>query len=301
MLPRKALSLGMNRANSNCTARPVRRASLLRVACALAAVLGVTPARASETVLHSFVPYPLGASPQANVCLGPGNNIYGTALGGPTGNGVVFRVNNAGHEAVLYSFTGGNDGGYPYADVICNSAGQIYGTTEFGGSSGAGVVYRMAGAGHEAVLYSFTGGNDGGYPMASLIQDSAGNLYGTTVGGGYDGAGVVFKLDTKGNETVLYSFTGGNDGGFPYAGVVLDSAGNLYGTTNGGGQSGAGVVFKLDKNGNETALYSFTGGNDGASPYAGVVLDSVGNLYGTAPYGGLGGRRGGLQGRSNRS
>jgi len=266
--------------------RPAQRASLLRVACALAAVLGVAPVRASETVLHSFVPYPLGASPQANVCLGPGDNIsiYGTALGGPTNNGVVFTVQN-GHETVLHSFTGGNDGGSPFANVTCNSVGRIYGTTAFGGSSGAGVVYRVEG-GKQNVLYSFTGGNDGGNPFAGLIQDSAGNLYGTTNGGGQAGAGVVFKLDTNGNETVLYSFTGGNDGAFPQAGVVLDSAGNLYGTTPFGGSAGAGVVYKVDPTGQETVLYSFTGGVDGANPFAGVVRDSAGNLYGAASGGG---------------
>ena len=267
---------------------PAQRASLLPVACALAVVLGVAPARASETVLHSFVPYPLGASPQANLCLGPGDNIsiYGTAGGGPTNNGVVFIVDN-GHETVLHSFTGGNDGGAPFANVICNSVGGIYGTTAFGGSSGAGVVYRVNGAGHQSVLYSFTGGNDGGNPFAGLIQDSASNLYGTTAFGGQAGAGVVFKLDTNGNETVLYSFTGGNDGAFPQAGVVLDSAGNLYGTTPfGGGSAGAGVVYKVDPTGQETVLYSFTGGVDGANPVAGVVRDSAGNLYGAASGGG---------------
>jgi uncharacterized repeat protein (TIGR03803 family) len=220
------------------------------------------------------------------VCLGPGNNIYGTALGGPTNNGVVFNLKNAGRETILHSFTGGNDGGYPYAGLIQDSAGNLYGTTNGGGQSGAGVVFKLDTKGNETLLYSFTGGNDGGYPYAGVVFDSAGNLYGTTNGGGQSGAGVVFKLDMKGNETVLYSFTGGNDGGYPYAGVVLDSAGNLYGTAPYGGTAGAGVVFKLDTKGNETVLYSFTGGNDGGYPNAGVVLDEDGNLYGAASGGG---------------
>jgi uncharacterized repeat protein (TIGR03803 family) len=244
---------------------------------------------AGETVLHNFSPYPQGNSPQANVCLGPGGKIYSTtAYGGSANAGVVYSFNNAGNQTVLYSFTGGADGANPYANVLCDSAGNLNGTTLFGGSSGAGVVFRISGAGHESVLYSFTGGADGGNPFYGLIQDSAGNLYGTTDGGGSAGVGVVFKLDKKGHETVLYSFTGGVDGAFPN-GLIHDSAGNLYGTTQFGGAFGAGVVFKLDPIGNETVLYSFTGAADGGSPFAGVVEDSAGNLYGTTNGGGSGG------------
>ena len=155
----------------------------------------------------------------------------------------------------------------PYGGLIRDSKGNLYGTTNGGGASGAGVVFKVDTSGNETVLYSFTGGADGGYPLAGVIRDSAGNLYGTTNGGGASGAGVVFKVDTSGNETVLYSFTGGADGGFPlWVVLARDSAGNLYGTTAGGGASGAGVVFKVDTSGNETVLYSFTGGADGGNP-----------------------------------
>jgi uncharacterized repeat protein (TIGR03803 family) len=188
---------------------------------------------------------------------------------------------------VLYSFTGGSDGGYPLAGVIRDSKGNLYGTTNGGGASYAGVVFKVDTSGNETVLYSFTGGSDGGYPLAGVIRDSKGNLYGTTNGGGASGAGVVFKVDTFGNETVLYSFTGGSDGGYPlWVVLVRDSAGNLYGTTNGGGASGAGVVFKVNAAGNETVLHSFTGGADGGNPYAGVILGPEGNLYGTTAFGG---------------
>ena len=208
--------------------------------------------------------------------------LYGTTSNGGTANaGVVYRVQSAGHETVLYSFMGGSDGANPYAGVICGSAGNLYGTTYGGGPTGAGVVYRVNGSGYESVLYGFTGGVDGGNPVGGLILDSAGNLYGTTSGGGSAGAGVVFKLDATGHETVLYSFTGGADGGYPCAGVTLDSAGDLYGITTGGGSTGAGVVFKLDAGGQETVLYSFTGGSDGGYPFlGGLILDSAGNLYG---------------------
>ena len=141
----------------------------------------------------------------------------------------------------------GGDGGYPYGSLIRDSAGNFYGTTNGGGASGAGVVFKLDTSGNETVLYSFTGGADGGYPLAGVIRDSAGNLYGTTNGGGASGAGVVFKIDTSGNETALYSFTGGADGGYPlWVVLARDSAGDLYGTTAGGGAAGAGVVFKVD-------------------------------------------------------
>ena len=119
------------------------------------------------------------------------------------------------------------------------------------------------------VIYSFSGGADGEYLDTDLVVDTAGNLYGTTSGGGTSGHGTVYKLDTSGNETVLYSFTGGADGKNPYAGVIRDSAGNLYGTTYNGGAAGSGVVYKVDASGHETVLYSFTGGADGGNPNAG--------------------------------
>jgi uncharacterized repeat protein (TIGR03803 family) len=145
----------------------------------------------------------------------------------------------------------------------------------------------------ETVLYSFTGGSDGGGPLASLTSDSAGNLYGTTYGGGLWGYGTVFELSPNGsggwNETVLYSFTGGADGGNPNdANVMFDSVGNLYGTAFNGGENGYGVVFELSPVGGgswtETVLYSFcsqVGCVDGANPHNGLIMDSAGNLYGT--------------------
>src|SRR5579872_4993866 len=156
----------------------------------------------------------------------------------------------------------------------------------------------------EKVLHSFTGGNDGIDPAATLVADAAGNLYGTTVGGGTgtlctNGCGTVFELSPvaggKWKETVLYSFTGGIDGKNPYGGVILDSKGDLYGTTVAGGSGGAcsgdgcGVVFLLSKSGKkwvETVMYNFTGGKDGFGPGGALAFDSAGNLYGTTPDGG---------------
>ena len=269
-----------------------QRASLLGFAFLLLAALAAAPAFAGETVLHSFTPYVNGTYPSASACFGPGG-IYGTASGGgPDGAGLVWKIDNHGRETTLYAFTGGSDGAAPFSPLLCNADGSVYGTTSGGGASGAGTVFRVDPTGHEVVVYSFTGGPDGAYPYAGLVQDFAGNLYGTTSGGGlvsgFNGAGVVFKLDTHGNETVLYSFTGGLDGGYPNN-VIRDIFGNIYGTTSGGGSDNAGVVFKLDRKGNETVLYSFTGGADGAYPYYGVVEDFFGNLYGTTANGGSAG------------
>jgi len=254
-----------------------------------------------ETVLYSFTGLYDGGNPTAGLIRDSSGNLYGTAeFGGfPYFCGVVFKVDTSGNETVLYSFTGGNDGCYPAGGVIRDSAGNFYGTTYNGGSADAGVVFKLDTTGNETVLHSFTGGYftedaDGGYPIAGVVRDSAGNLYGTTSFGGTATAraGVVFKLDAAGNETVLHNFTGGADGGYPIAGVVLDAPGNLYGTTSNGGNLGSmcfgcGVVFRVDAAGNETVLHSFTGG-DGASPQASVIQDSAGNLYGTTGFGGAG-------------
>ena len=133
-------------------------------------------------------------------------------------------------------------------------------------------MFKVDSKGNETVLYRFTDGADGGFPVGRLLRDAAGNLYGTASGGGnfgcFNGAGcgVVFKLDTILRETVLYTFSGGVDGEYPYAGLVRDFSGNLYGTTLDGGSAGWGVVFKLDTMGAETVLHSFGGGSDGAYP-----------------------------------
>jgi uncharacterized repeat protein (TIGR03803 family) len=251
------------------------------------------------SLLYGFSGYENGSSPYAGVVLDSAGNLYGTTnSGGANVNGgAVYKLDPAGNETVLYSFTiGAADGSNPIAGVTLDSAGNLYGTTFQSGNescfeyTGCGVVYKWSPSGQETVLYTFTGGADGGNPVGGVILDAAGNLYGTTADGGtpsgYSGNGVVFMLTPAGQETVLYTFTGGADGSTPDAGVVFDSEGNLYGTTYQGGTSGGGVVFKLDPSGNYTVLYNFTGQADGGNPMAGVILDSAGNLYGTTEYGG---------------
>jgi uncharacterized repeat protein (TIGR03803 family) len=251
-----------------------------------------------ETVLHSFAGTPDGAYPYAGLVRDAVGDFYGTTSGGGSGActdgcGTVFKLDAFGKETVRYSFNGDAEGSYPEAGLVQDSAGAFYGTTSGGGSYacnsywGCGTVYKLDKSGKLITLHTFTGGKDGAIPYADLVRDQAGNLYGTTNQGGGSGVGTVFKLDNKGNETVLHRFIGRPDGALPVAGLIRDAAGNLYGVTSKGG-SGAGTVFKLDIKGNETVLYRFTGGVDGRDPEASLVRDAAGNLYGTTTSGGAG-------------
>ena len=256
-------------------------------------------------LLHSFTRGADGGYPYSLISDAAGN-LYGTTYEGgnpvcavySTGCGVVFKLDPTGRLTTLYSFAGGSDGENPTSGLMRDPVGNLYGTAQRGGVDYSGVIFKLSPAGNLAVLYSFAGGIDGSGPNP-LIHDAAGNFYGTTFSGGNSscpvgGCGTVFKLDPAGKETVLYSFTGGADGQWPAAGLIRDSAGNLYGTAlTGGIQScsgyygpGCGVVFKLDPSGQETVLYSFTGGADGAFPATSLISDASGNLYGTTIAGG---------------
>jgi uncharacterized repeat protein (TIGR03803 family) len=237
-----------------------------------------------------------GAVPLNGLTAG-GQVFYGTASsGGTSNNGLVFKISTIGTVTVLHNFAGGIDGSNPQGSLIRDKAGNLYGTTTAGGASGIGTVFKVTGK-KETVLYNFAGGTDGADPQAGLAMDTAGNLYGTTAAGGASGNGTVFRLappKTLGapwTESVLYSFGKGTDGAVPVAGVTLDAAGNLYGTTSAGGAYNYGTVFQL-RTGNvwtENILHSFKNGADGATPYAGLILDKAGNLYGAATQGGTGG------------
>jgi|HubBroStandDraft_2_1064218.scaffolds.fasta_scaffold15740_3 uncharacterized repeat protein (TIGR03803 family) len=257
-------------------------------------VFKLTPAN-KETLLYSFTGGTTdGEAPQAGVIMDAKGNLYGTTeLAGASANGTVFKL--AGNkEKVLHSFAGGTDGAIPIAGVILDSKGNLYGTT-LGGGAAFGTVFTVnPTTDKESVVYDFSLPN-GAVSTAGLIMDKSGNFYGTTTFGGdlscnNTGCGVVFKLSGK-KETVLYSFTGSKDGASPHAVLLMDAAGNLYGTTYYGGGTacggkGCGTVFKVSKAGKETVLHRFTGGKDGASPEAGLVMDASGNLYGTTYYGG---------------
>ena len=266
---------------------------MVLVICALGSARAQT-----FTLLYTFTGGSDGRGPFGGVILDGAGNLYGTTTEGGNlacslGCGTVFKVDTSGNETVLYSFagTGAGDGEYPNATLLRDTQGNLYGTTESGGAFGYGTVFKLSAAGAETVLHSFTGtGGDGKFPFGGVARDGQGNLYGTTNTGGVFGVGTVFRVDATGNETVLYSFTGtGGDGKSPYAGVVRDAQGNLYGTTESGGTSNVGTVFKVDATGTETILYSFTvTGGDGAEPMSGLVRDAQGNLYGTTNAGGVG-------------
>jgi uncharacterized repeat protein (TIGR03803 family) len=264
----------------------------------------------TEAILYSFT----GANgdgkyPQGGLVRDTAGNIYGTTYGGGTsgtacdgyGCGTVFKLDAAGEETVLYSFSGGVDGATPEAGVVRDGAGNLYGTTKLGGVYGWGTVFMVDASGTESVLHSFDGATgDGGDAVAGLILDSAGVLFGTTQGGGILnshcipglelGCGTVFQISTAGEETVLYKFTGYRDGNTPSGNVARDNAGNLYGTSQPQPTPvGYGTIFELDAAGKFTVLHTFTGGAGGADPFAGLIRDSAGNLYGTTYQGGSGG------------
>ncbi len=212
-------------------------------------VFKVTGVRKGK-ILHSFMGGKYGRYPEAPIVQDAEGNFYGTTYhGGGEDVGTVFKLNKNGSETPLHSFRteNGLDGYYPQAGLVLDAAGNLYGTTSQGGVGGSngGMVFKMDKAGTETVLHTFEE-SDGWYPgFGSLLLDSQGNLYGTTEEGGADNYGVVFKIDSTGNESVLYSFTGGEDGSTPWAGLIKDRAGNFYGTTAEGGAYGYGVVFKL--------------------------------------------------------
>jgi uncharacterized repeat protein (TIGR03803 family) len=251
-------------------------------------VFKITP-QGVKSVVHNFESGSDGAVSYASLIADADGNLYGTTtVGGINNNGTVFKITPQGQETVLYSFESGADGAYPYGGLTLNTDGNLYGTTKNGGINDYGTVFKITPQGVETVLYSFQDGSDGAFPVASLVADANGNLYGTTSGGGSDYAGTVFKITSQGVESVLHSFQGGADGAVPQAGLILDATGNLYGTTqDGGGINDYGTVFKITPQNVETVLYSFRGVNDGANPYAGLILDATGNLYGTTAHGGF--------------
>ncbi len=229
-----------------------------------------------------------GTSPVGGMTLGNDGNFYGTAYeGGIYGNGTIFRMAPGGSLSTLVSFNS-SDGAYPSCVLAQGSDGNFYGTTEEGGANGWGTVFKITPSGVFTMLHSFTGGNDGGIPIPGLAQAVDGNYYGTTYEAGADGYGTVFEITSSGALTTRYTFTGGNDGGNPWGGLVQASDGNLYGTTQGGGVYGYGTVFQIAPTGQLATMAQFDG-YIGANPAAALVQGTDGNLYGTTENGGLDG------------
>ena len=261
------------------------------------------------TLLHGFSGLD-GSLPWTGLTTDNAGNLYGTTtMGGNGGGGTVFELSPSGNGwtfSTLHSLANsGSEGVFPFSDLVIDGAGNLYGATQQGGSpkSSCGTVFELSPSGGSwkfKLLHAFLGAKygDGGIPWGGLTLDSAGNLYGTTFEGGKSCnfcGGTVFKMSQsagKWKEQILHRFSG-PDGQGPLGGVTMNKAGNLYGTTNYGGSScsDCGTVFKLTLGLNGywkfTSLYSFAFGTDGAEPYAGVIVDASGNLYGATTYGGI--------------
>lgn len=241
----------------------------------------------TESVVYSFQRYdgwyPVGA------LLARKGSLYGTtAAGGSESAGTVFSI-TSGAESILTNFNE-TDGDEPWSGLVASS-GTMYGTTVTGGSNDYGTVYALSSSGGETVLHNFGREPDGEGPNGPVI-DVKGTLYGTTaLGGGgscSDGCGTIYSVDKSGYERVLYSFKGQPDGAGPQLGGLILVKGALYGTTESGGTSNAGTVFKVSLAGSESVVYSFTGSPDGESPH-GTLVNRHGLLYGTTNGGGRSG------------
>jgi uncharacterized repeat protein (TIGR03803 family) len=275
-------------------------------------VVASRPTQAQLNTLYTFSGGADGGRPQARVIDDAAGNMWGTTLWGGNltcnagnGCGVVYRLTPTGKETVVHRFAGGTDGAYPSA-ALTIAQGKLYGTTTNGGSSGCfsngcGTLFQIDATGKETVLYRFTGGSDGGEPSSALTVDTSGKLFGaTSIGGNLNcgapyGCGVVYEYDPMtGKFTALWTFPGGASGAYPEVdSLALDPFGNIYGTTYAGGDANCncGVVFRLDTTGKETVVYTFLGGTDGSFPASGVIVDAKSKaLYGTTPAGGANGK-----------
>ncbi len=258
-----------------------------------------------EKSLYDFGNGTDGIGPQAGLISDAAGNLYGTTYdGGVYSGGTVFeltpREGGGWTEKVLRSFhRDGTNGANPKASLTFDAAGNLYGTTYAGGIHNLGTVFELTpnadGSWTEFVLHCFGNGADGQNPTGSLIWDAAGNLYGTTVNGGIHSAGTLFELTPRvgrgWSEKLLHSFGLGTHGQHPYAGVIFDAAGNLYGTTYDGGIHNLGTVFQLtpkaDGGWSEFVLHNFGTGSDGENPTASLIWDAAGNLYSTTVNGGI--------------
>ena len=271
-------------------------------ALALAFIITLSMARPAqartESVIYAFCLLTNcddGGQPLSNVIMDAQGNMYGTtAYDGANGHGTVFKLDPRGTLTVLYAFcsvgTECSDGSLPESGLVRDSAGNLYGTTNGGGAYKGGTVFKLSSDGTLTTLHSFANSGEDGYaPTAGLLRDSGGNLYGTTYLGGKYGAGTVYRVTPAGKENIMHSFGATpTDGTLPGNVVpVMDQLGNLYGTTLGGGANDFGTVFEITAGGGESVLYSFGATKtDAVKPYAGLTIDSKGNLYGTATSGG---------------
>jgi uncharacterized repeat protein (TIGR03803 family) len=263
--------------------------------CGTVYELSPTASGWAETTLYEFGRNPHDAcGPTWGVTIDKSGRLYGAAGGGAESEGAVFQLartqDGTWIENVIHSFSG-IDGYIPSSGLIVDSSGNLYGTTSSGGDYSQGNVFKLSRSGSEWVLttlFYFPGSEEGSYPVGAITFDTAGNLYGTTLYGGVDNVGIAYELapaDGLWQFSILHSFTGVYDGGYPDAGMVFDNSGNLYGTTSRGGSLEYGTIFELSPSGGgtwtENVLYNFTNGIDGADPQTPLTFRPSGELYGT--------------------
>lgn len=286
--------------------RPALPISFLFVlALAITIIFAPQASAGTENVLHSF-DIKDGYYPHGGVVFDQAGNLYGATFYGGSHNcenngcGVVFKLipngDGSWSEQAIYTFTGGTDGSHPYSDLVFDAAGNLYGTTygNYYGGTGWGTAFRLTpgadGSWQFSLLHTFGAGKDGARPYGMLAIDKSGNLYGSTTIGGSHNAGIAFELSPASGswtETLLHTFTGGQDGSAPI-GVLLGPGGNIYGAAEQGGL-GYGVIFELSLGSNgtwkETVLYSLTNTPGGSIPTS-LTLDASGNIYAAAAGGG---------------
>ena len=256
----------------------------------------------TETVIYSFGLGADGGNPSAPLIQASDGNLYGTTDNANSGSrGTVFKISNLSGSPVkslIHTFSAAGDGDGVVSAVIQASDGNLYGTTGWGGSNGAGTVFKIGGLSTsptESVIQSFKGGIDGSGPSGSLIEAFDESLYGMTTGGGANNTGTVFKIGNLSGvpvKSVIHDFTEENDGALPVAALIQIPDGDLYGATETDGSNIGGTVFRvIDPSGLPavTVVHVFESGSDGSIPSASLIQASDGNLYGTTQAGGSGG------------
>ena len=273
---------------------------------AVVLALALTAGASTEKVVWDFKGGSDGSGPWSNYFISDakGNLYAATAAGGTYGAGTVFMLSPTGKETILYEFKGqsNGDGTGPHGHLTFDAKGNIYGTTQGGGTNGTGTVYKLSpksgGGWTEKVIYTFSAtGADGTGPSAGMTIAADGTMYSTTPDGGAFGAGTVFSLkktSTGWKQTVIQNLNGSSNGGYPYEGLMMDAAGNLYGAAPTGGASGQGIIYRLSRTKKgwvDKVLHSFTNANgDGSGLYwIDLISDTSGNIYGATSFGGTNG------------
>jgi uncharacterized repeat protein (TIGR03803 family) len=273
--------------------RASHTATLTLIAVMAPVLTGQRLAIAGSYTLSSLASFSRGINgdgPMASLILDAQGNLFGTACDGGTSlKGTIFELPAGSRTITALASFGGANGAYPMGGLILDAQGNFFGTTCYGGASTQGTIFELPTGSRTITTLASFGGADGAYPMAGLVRDAQGNLFGTTDLGGASDRGTIFELPAGSRTiTTLASFAGANGAG-PEAGLVRDAQGNLFGTTDVGGASNQGTIFELPAGSRTiTTLASFARASSGGYPLAGLILDAQGNLFGTTSLGGAG-------------